>query len=88
MPNYENDLGSLLRRVRRFYGYTQNAVAKQLGISRTAYTYYETGKSLPNINTLKKLAEIFQLPPPPLYCPEKLLEDESFWVEFLSKGQK
>lgn len=79
MPDYGENLGNLLRRARRFYGYTQKAVAKQLGISRTAYTYYETGKSLPSIITLKKLAEIFRLPPEAIFCPETLLEDEAFW---------
>lgn len=38
---------------------TQDDVAKFLGISRSGYTYYETGKSLPSIDTLKKLAAIY-----------------------------
>ena len=38
---------------------TQEDVARFLGISRSGYTYYETGKSLPSIDVLKKLAAIY-----------------------------
>lgn len=43
-------------------GFTQKQVADALHIERTTYTYYETGKTLPNVITLKKLADMFNVP--------------------------
>ena len=40
---------------------TQDEVAVFLGVSRSGYTYYETGKSEPSIDTLKKLATIYDI---------------------------
>ena len=38
---------------------TQAQVAEKLNISRPAYTYYETGKKQPSIETLKALADLY-----------------------------
>ena len=48
-----------LKKIRKQYKLTQEDVAKFLGISRSGYTYYETGKSLPSIDVLKKLAAMY-----------------------------
>ena len=37
---------------------TQQQMADFLNISRSTYTYYETGKSQPSFQNLKKLCEI------------------------------
>ena len=37
---------------------TQNDLAEKLNVSRTTVTMWELGKSAPNIQTLKKIAEI------------------------------
>lgn len=42
-------------------GYTQTAVAKELGISERAYQHYESGSREPNIGTLIRLADIFNV---------------------------
>lgn len=49
-----------LRMLREKLGYSQNDVAKLLGISRTAYVKYETGDSKPT-RKLKELSEIFNV---------------------------
>lgn len=40
---------------------TQEDIAEQLGITRSAYTLYETGKTQPSLETAVKLADIFQV---------------------------
>lgn len=39
--------------------YTQQEVAQMLGICRTAYLYYESGRSLPSISRLFQIAQIY-----------------------------
>lgn len=41
---------------------SQQQVADKLKIDRSAYTYYETGKVLPNISRLLQLSKIFNTP--------------------------
>lgn len=43
-------------------GFTQQEVADRLGIDRTTYTKYETGKSEPSFDTMQKISEILQVP--------------------------
>lgn len=43
-------------------GLTQQEVANRLGIDRTTYTKYETGKSEPSFDALQKIAELLQIP--------------------------
>lgn len=49
-----------LRRFRKKRGLTQKQVADKLHVSRTTVTKWETGNSLPSINTLKLLTRIFK----------------------------
>ncbi|QIB26062.1 helix-turn-helix domain-containing protein [Caloranaerobacter azorensis] len=51
----------ILRKLRNEKGLTQSEVAKFLGVGRTTYTQYETGKSEPDVKTLKKLAIFFNV---------------------------
>ena len=50
-----------LRRVRDMLGLTQQNVADVLGLDRSTYSYYETGKTEPNIRGLKTLARMYNL---------------------------
>lgn len=52
-------LGDRLKKARLDCGLTQQQVADLLGIDRSSYTYYETGKSNVSTQTLKLLAVIF-----------------------------
>ena len=54
-------LGESLKAIRKRFNMTQDEVAVFLGVSRSGYTYYETGKSEPSIDTLKKLATIYDI---------------------------
>lgn len=42
-------------------GLTQQQVADRLKIERSTYTYYETGKTKPDISTLIKLAKVYNI---------------------------
>ena len=50
-----------LRYYRVYRHYTQKEIAEYLGISRSAYTLYESGKRQPSIATLTKLADLYQI---------------------------
>ena len=60
-----------LRELRVKSGYTQQQIADILNCSRSTYTYYETGKSSPDLSTLVKLAKILNV------SVSDLLEEES-----------
>lgn len=57
----QNILGESLRRLREKSGYTQQQIANVLNIDRSTYSYYELGKTSPDISTLLTLAGIFSL---------------------------
>ena len=40
---------------------TQEGVAKQIGVSRARYSHYENGRSEPDYETLKKLADYYKV---------------------------
>lgn len=50
-----------LRAAREACKLTQGQVAEILGIERSAYTYYETGRTSPGINNLARLAAVFKV---------------------------
>lgn len=54
-----DDIGDRLKKFRQRMGYTQKQISDLLNIERSTYSYYETGKTTPDIMTIYKLAEIF-----------------------------
>ena len=48
----------------------QRHIAGFLEIDRSAYAYYESGRSMPNINKLKKLAEFYKISVDDLLNPD------------------
>ena len=52
-------LGESLKKIRKQYKMTQEEIAKLLGMGRSGYTYYETGKTVPSIEVLQKLSAIY-----------------------------
>lgn len=55
-------LAEALRKYRLLAGFSQKSVAEALGITRSAYTYYETGKTSPDPTTLNRIAKMFGVP--------------------------
>ena len=54
-------LAANLRRLRNDHNYTQMQIGRKLNISRQAYSNYETGKRIPDIDILIRLADIYGL---------------------------
>lgn len=50
-----------LRSLRHRHNYTQQQISSRLNISRQAYSNYETGKRIPDIDILIRLADIYGL---------------------------
>lgn len=57
----DNTLENRLKILRKENGYTQEDVANKLGLTKSAYGYYEQGKTVPDAHTLSKLANIFDV---------------------------
>lgn len=50
-----------LKKVRKEHKLTQQDIADVLGIDRSTYTFYETGKTSPSVQTLYKLSNIYNV---------------------------
>jgi transcriptional regulator with XRE-family HTH domain len=48
-----------LRYLRTKYGYSQTEIASRLGITRAAYTNYESGTRQPGLKVLLQLADLY-----------------------------
>jgi len=70
MIKNKKELAINLRKYRENCGLSQNAVANALGMERSSYTVYETGRSQPKIDTLVKIAKIFNIDPSALLTSE------------------
>ena len=57
----DNYLSKKLRDLREKCGYTQQQIANALNIDRSTYSYYETGKTSPDIPSLIVLANVFSV---------------------------
>lgn len=57
----DNSLGRRLRLLRKGNGDTQNDIAKLLGVTREAVSQWERGENTPTIETLKVLAQRYQV---------------------------
>ena len=55
------DMPTRIIELRRKSGLSQSAIAKQLGITKSGYKYYEMGKNVPPLNRLIDLANIFHV---------------------------
>lgn len=50
-----------LKELRTEHGYTQKYVADMLGIDRSTYSYYESGRISPDIQTILKVAKLLDI---------------------------
>ena len=50
-----------IRSLRKEHGYSQSYIAKRLGISRSAYSMYESGTRTPNYTSIIILADIYHV---------------------------
>jgi transcriptional regulator with XRE-family HTH domain len=65
-----------LKKLRKYYGYTQKQLAGYLEVTRQAYAYYETGERTPNYVVLTKVAEFYGITVESLVTPKEELPGE------------
>jgi len=65
----------IIRNLRKERGLTQQQVAAHLGIDRSTYAYYESGRSKASIAVVVKLAHFYQIRFATLLGPEPVPAD-------------
>lgn len=53
--------GDKLRELRKIEGWTQEEVAKKLGVSKQTYSHYENENRKPSLDTIKELAAVYSV---------------------------
>ncbi len=61
----------MLKQLRKQCSYTQAEISKILGIDRSTYAYYESEKTQPNIETIIKIARVYNITTDSLLGVEK-----------------
>ena len=62
-----------LQELRKSKGLTQEELAKELYVSRTAISKWESGRGYPNISALKELSRYFSVSIDELICPDEII---------------
>ena len=68
------ELGEKLQELRKRKGLTQEDLAQQLYVSRTAISKWESGRGIPNMESLKAISKFFDIYFDELLSGEKLFE--------------
>ncbi|GIN86950.1 LexA repressor 1 [Heyndrickxia sporothermodurans] len=53
--------GKKLRELRKIEGWSQEEVAKKLGVSKQTYSHYENEKRKPSLNMIRELASVYKV---------------------------
>lgn len=61
MSDIKQHVGQQIREARRAKGATQQEIADKLGVSKSAYSRYESGKQNITVETLQKIGEVLGL---------------------------
>lgn len=56
-----NKIGETLKELRNYSGMTQEAISRELNISRQTYSYYETGSRIPDLEMACRLAAYYHI---------------------------
>ena len=62
-----------LQELRKSRGLTQEELAKELFVSRTAVSKWESGRGYPNIDSLKEISRYFSVSIDELICPGEII---------------
>ncbi len=63
------NFGKTLKFIRKSFDYTQEAVSHYLNIERQTYSHYETGRNLPSVEVLYRLANFYHIGVENFYLP-------------------
>ena len=75
-----------LQQLRKQHNFTQEQLAQQLFVSRTAVSKWESGRGYPNLESLKCLSKLFSLSVDELLSNDELLELAGRKRGFLMSG--
>lgn len=67
-----------LRQLREQANLSQQEVSEKIGVSRSAYAYYEVGQSHPKLATLQNIAKLYNISTDDLLTEDKVAQDISF----------
>jgi repressor LexA len=67
--------GKKLKELRKLEDWTQEEVAKKLGISKQTYSHYENEKRRPSLDTIKELASVYQVNIDAIFADESVVSD-------------
>lgn len=62
-----------LQELRKGKGLTQEELAKELFVSRTAVSKWESGRGYPSIDSLKEISRYFRVSVDELICPDEII---------------
>ncbi|MBQ7884845.1 MAG: helix-turn-helix transcriptional regulator [Clostridia bacterium] len=62
MENINIVIGNNIKELRKIHKLTQNDLAEKLNYSNKAISRWESGEVIPDVNTLNKICDIFQIP--------------------------
>ena len=62
-----------LQELRKARGLTQEELARELFVSRTAISKWESGRGYPNIDSLKEISRFFRVSIDELICPDEII---------------
>ena len=78
------DFSKKLKYIRKKEDLTQEELAKRLQVSRQLITKWESGKSLPDILMIKKIADFLKVPVDKLF--EDKIEESDEILSFINKN--
>jgi repressor LexA len=64
--------GKKLRELRKLEGWTQEEVAKKLGVSKQTYSHYENEQRRPSLDMIKELASVYNVNIDDIFAEEKI----------------
>lgn len=75
----KNKIGEKIRLIRTLKGLTQDNVSVELGLTQKAYSKIERGETKLNVDTIEKLASIFQMEAQDIlnFNPETFIQQNS-----------
>lgn len=71
-----------LKELRLAYGLSQKELAEELGTSQPSYVKWENGKTSPTLKTIKKIANVFDVPISQLVNDNVLELNQIFRVDY------
>ena len=59
---YHSDFGEIIKKYRKEMNLTQKYVAEQIGVSKSTYSLYESGKRFPSVEKASDIISILDIP--------------------------